>query len=42
MAPFRGDRILTEDKRCQLDRLYQLISDNLDAILRAIGLKAAA
>ena len=33
-APFRGDRILAEEKRCQLDRLYQRISDNLDALLR--------
>jgi hypothetical protein len=42
LAPFRGDRILTEEKRCQLDRLYQSISDNLDALLRAVGLKIAA
>jgi hypothetical protein len=42
LAPFRGDRILAEDKRCQLDRLYQCISDNLDALLRAVGLKIAA
>jgi hypothetical protein len=42
LAPFRGDRILAEEKRCQLDRLYQCISDNLDALLRAVGLKIAA
>ena len=42
LAPFRGDRILAEEKRCQLDRLYQRICDNLDALLRAVGLKAAA
>jgi hypothetical protein len=29
-------------KRCELDRLYQGISDDLDALLRAIGLKVAA
>lgn len=42
LAPFRGDRLLVEEKRCQLDRLYQRISDNLDELLRAVGLKVAA
>jgi hypothetical protein len=42
LAPFRGDRVLAEEKRCQLDRLYQRISDNLDALLREVGLKIAA
>ena len=42
LAPFRGDRVLAEEKRCQLDRLYQRICDNLDALLREVGLKIAA
>ena len=42
MAPFRGDRALAEQKRCQLDRLYQRITDDLDALLTAVGLKIAA
>jgi hypothetical protein len=42
MAPFRGDRALVEQKRCQLDRLYQQITDDLDALLAAVGLKIAA
>jgi hypothetical protein len=42
LAPFRNDRVLAEEKRCQLDRLYQCISDDLDALLRAVGLKIAA
>ena len=42
LAPFRDDRILAEEKRCQLDCLYQSISDGLDALLRAVGLKIAA
>ena len=42
MAPFRGDRILAEVKRCQLDRLYQRVTDDLDALLTAVGLKIAA
>jgi hypothetical protein len=42
LAPFRGDRVLPEEKRCTLDRLYQHICDGLDAILRVVGLKIAA
>ena len=42
LAPFRGDRTLAEEKRCQLDRLYQRVCDNLDALLCAVGLKIAA
>jgi hypothetical protein len=42
LAPFSGDRILAEEKRCQLDRLYQRTCDSLDAILREVGLKIAA
>jgi hypothetical protein len=42
LAPFRGDRILADEKRCQLDRLYQRICDSLDAVLREVGLKIAA
>ena len=42
LAPFRGDRVLAEEKRCTLDRLYQRVSDDLEALLRAVGLKVAA
>ena len=42
LAPFRGDRDLPDEKRCALDRLYQRICDDLDALLRAVGLKVAA
>ena len=42
LAPFRGDRLLPEEKRCTLDRLYQHITDDLDALFRAVGLKIAA
>jgi hypothetical protein len=42
LAPFRGDRILADEKRCQLDRLYQRICDNPDALLGEVGLKIAA
>ncbi len=42
LAPFRGDRVLAEEKRCALDRLYQHVCDDLDALLQAVGLKVAA
>jgi len=35
-------RGLAEEKRCQLDRLYQRIADDLGALLREVGLKVAA
>ena len=31
------DRTLAEEKRCELDRLYQCICSDLDALLRAIS-----
>ncbi len=42
LKPFPGDQVLAEDKRCELDRLYQRICNDLDALLAAIGLKTAA
>jgi hypothetical protein len=38
----RGDRKLPDDKRTQLDRLHQRVKDDLDELLKAIGLKIAA
>ena len=42
LAPFGGDGFLAEAKRCELDRLYQRISDDLDALLRAIGVPTSS
>src|ERR1700735_2968775 len=42
LKPFSSDRNLAEDKRCQLDRLYQRLTDDLDALFSAVGLKTAA
>lgn len=42
LKPFPGDRKLADEKRCALDCLYQRIVDDLDALLRAVGLKVAA
>jgi len=42
LAPFRRDRVLEQEKRCELDRLYQKVGDDLNALLRAVGLRVAA
>jgi hypothetical protein len=42
LQPYRPDSKLQEHKRTQLDRLYQKIADDLDELLHAVGLKAAA
>lgn len=39
LKPIPGDRRLAEEKRCTLDRLYQRIVDDLEALLFAVGLK---
>jgi hypothetical protein len=41
LKPFRPDRVLAEEKRCELDLLYQRISDDLRALLGAVALRAA-
>ena len=42
LHPVAADVRLAEDKRQQLDRLYQRVVTDLDALLRAVGLKTAA
>jgi hypothetical protein len=41
LQPFSGDTRLQQHKRCQLDRLYQRVVDDLDKLMDAVGLKAA-
>jgi hypothetical protein len=41
LQPYRADSKLQDHKRTQLDRLYQKIVDDLDALLHAVGIKAA-
>lgn len=41
LSPISGDRKLQQPKRSQLDRLYQRLIDDLDNLIRAVGLKAA-
>lgn len=42
LAPFRGDRLLAKEKRCELDRLYQRVCDDLESLMQAVGLRIAA
>jgi hypothetical protein len=42
LQPVSGDSKLQQHKRSQLDRLYQRLVDDLDQILKAVGLKTAA
>jgi len=42
LNPVAADARLADDKRHRLDRLYQRIVTDLDALLRAVGLKTAA
>jgi hypothetical protein len=41
LQPFAGDSKLQQQKRSQLDRLYQRVVDDLNRLLVAVGLKAA-
>ena len=41
LNPIKGDARLPPRKRSQLDRLYQRVVDDLDELVRAVGLKAA-
>ena len=41
LQPYSADSKLQDNKRTQLDRLYQKIVDDLDELLHAVGLKAA-
>jgi hypothetical protein len=42
LSPVAADARLEAQKRSQLDRLYQRVIDDLDTLVRAVGLKAAA
>ena len=41
LTPIAADARLAPHKRSQLDRLYQQVVDDLDSLVRAVGLKAA-
>ncbi len=41
LQPFRGDSKVGEQKRSQLDRLYQRVIDDPDQLIDTVGLKAA-
>ena len=41
LSPLPGDHRLQQNKQSQLDRLYQRLIDDLDNLIRAVGLKTA-
>jgi hypothetical protein len=41
LSPIKADAKLEVRKRSQLDRLYQRVVNDLDALVHAVGLKAA-
>ena len=41
LSPIKADVRLDPQRRSQLDRLYQRVIDDLDTLVRAVGLKAA-
>ena len=41
LQPFSGDSKLQQQKRTQLDKLYQRVVDDLNQLMDAVGLKAA-
>jgi DNA-binding transcriptional ArsR family regulator len=42
LSPVGADAKIPDQKRSQLDRLYHRVIDDLDALVQAVGLKAAA
>ena len=42
LKPLPGDRKLADEKRTQLDQLYQCVTNDLDQLLKAVGIKIAA
>jgi hypothetical protein len=42
LQPVSGDSKLQQQKRSQLDRLYQRVADDLDRLLKTVGLNIAA
>ena len=42
LQPAAGDSRLQQEKRTQLDRLYQRVVDDLNRLIQAVGLKLAA
>ena len=41
LQPVSADSTLQQQKRTELDRLYQRVLDDLDQLVHAVGLKAA-
>ena len=41
LSPISADARIRDEKRSELDRLYHRVIDDLDALVQAVGLKAA-
>jgi hypothetical protein len=41
LQPFPADSTVQQQKRTELDRLYQRVLDDLDQLVHAVGLEAA-
>ena len=42
LHPYRGDRIMAEERLTQLDKLYRSVTVALDQLVAAVGVKIAA
>jgi len=42
LHPYRGDRLMSEERLTQLDKLYRSVTAALDQLVAAVGLKIAA
>ena len=42
LRPFAADRKVQDQRRSQIDRLYQRVTDDLNKLMHAVGLKTAA
>ena len=42
LAPVRGDKKMQHQKRSQIDRLYDRVTDDLNKLIYVVGLKIAA
>ena len=42
LHPYRGDRLMPEERLTQLDKLYRSVTAALDQLVAAVGIKIAA
>ena len=42
LHPYRGDRVVSDQRLSQLDKLYRSVVTALDQLVAAVGIKVAA